>query len=427
MKKFASAVLSAALLMTAAACAPAPADSTNGGGAEVEISLWTYPVGEWGNANSVAPLIAAFRRAHPEIAVTLKTLDYTNGDKEIAEAVSSGTLPDLILEGPERIVVDYWGTDLMVSLNDLWEGEEMKSVQENVEKASKKNGTYYFYPICMTTHCMAINRDVFEATDAWKYINKETHTWTTQQFESAVAAIKEYYDREGIEHPVAAIYCKENGGDQGTRALVNNLCGGTFADGTKYTVDSPENIEALQRLYKMQAREMIKFDDTMNGADERNAFCRGELAMSFCWNVAAEVNQSIAHPDITSSVFPMAFPAKEGSDPSLQGGIWGFGAFNSGDEKRIAAAKEFIRFIGEEDYTRAVTVSSYLPVRKLDFDPYENDALMNEYSIFSQYLGAYYQITPNWAQARGKWRELLQAVGRGENIETAIHGFPVLT
>ena len=50
---------------------------------------------------------------------------------------------------------------------------------------------------------------------------------------------------------MAAVYCGGQGGDQGTRAIINNMYGGTFTDAahTKYTADSAENIKAIQTLY----------------------------------------------------------------------------------------------------------------------------------------------------------------------------------
>ncbi len=421
MKKIAPVLISSLLLLSAAACAPASSGTENGGKAETEISLWTYPIGEWGNANSLAPLINAFRRVHPEVSIVIKTVDYTTGDAEVAQAIAEDRAPDLILEGPERLVANWGAGGYMLPLNDLWEGEETEDIYESVERACRKDGTYYIYPLCMTTHCMAINSDLFREAGAWQYIDEESHTWTTEDFWNAVAAIDAYNKEQGFDRDVAAIYCNGQGGDQGTRALVNNLYGGTFADGKVYTVDSAENIKALERLARTEG---IRFAPDMNGGEEQAAFCEGELAMSFCWNVVAELNQAISHPDFAASIFPMAFPAEEGKEPSLQGGIWGFGVFDNHDEARAAAAKEFIRFIGEEDYTRAVTTSSYLPVRKLERDPYESDALMTEYDIFSRYLGDYYQITPHWTEARAAWWKLLQAVGAGADVAEAIAGFP---
>lgn len=175
-----------------------------------------------------------------------------------------------------------WGAKgLMVDLSDLFETTAGGEIYENVVAACKSSdGAYYEYPLCMVAHCMAINKNVFEAADAMQYIDEETHTWTTENFFKAVQAV---YD-SGVEN-VGAVYCSGQGGDQGTRALINNLYGGTFtnAEHTAYTADSPENVKALEALY---AQDGINFDASIAGGDEITLFRNGTLAMSFCWNAA---------------------------------------------------------------------------------------------------------------------------------------------
>ena len=74
-------------------------------------------------------------------------------------------------------------------------------------------------------------------------------------------------------------------------------------------------------------------------------------------------------------------------------------------------------------YTRAVRAASYWPVRDMD-NIYENDMLMTEYSIFTPYMGDYYQITPEWAKARTAWWQLLAKIGEGTDISEAVKDFP---
>ncbi len=436
MKKIATLVaLSALLLFTACAPrTPAVPEDTNGKKEKAAITLWTYPIGGWATASSVSPILTSFRIAHPEISVSVEYVSYAgaedphSGDTMIENAIENGGLPDVVFEGPERLVANWGARGLMAPLNDLWEDETAKEVDSRVAEACHDSeGNYYVVPLCMTTHCMAVNRNVFEQANALQYLDIETRTWTADGFQKAVAAIKAYYDgleAQGETHrDVAAVYCEGKGGDQGTRALVNNLCGGRFTDAahTKYTVNSEENIEALTLLKGMEG---IRFDPALDGTKEHEAFCAGELAMSFCWNVAVENSQLKNHPDIDFDILPMAFPSQNGTDPKLQGGIWGFGVFDNGDEARLKAAKTFIRFLTETDYTRAVTVSSYSPVREISPDPYANDALMTEYAIFKNYFGDFYQITPEWDSARTAWCTLLQEVGSGADIRTALGKFP---
>ena len=48
---------------------------------------------------------------------------------------------------------------------------------------------------------------------------------------------------------------------------------------------------------------------------------------------------------------------------------------------------------------------------------------MSNYSTLMQYLGDYYQVTPGWAEARTAWWNMLQQVGSGADVQTAVDEF----
>ncbi len=365
---------------------------------KVEISLWTYPIGNWVDEATVASLIADFNAVYPNITVKVEYLDYTNGDDKVNTAIEGNQAPDIIMEGPERLIANWGAKGLLVDLKDLVPAGTYESVAATCTSA---NGEMYELPVCMITHCMAINRDVFEAAGALQYLNEETRTWNSvEDFFKAVQAV---YDA-GYEY-VGTVYCGGQGGDQGTRALVTNLGGGTYANAehTAYTYASTENATALSRLY---AQDGITFDPAIVASDEITQFVNGTFQMAFCWNISQEVNNADA---LGFDVLPMAFPSD--STPSLQGGIWGFGVFNNGSDAKIEAAKTFIKFMTESDeqYFKAVAASSFAPCRDLansaDLNP-----LLPEYTLVAPMMGDYYQITTNWTNARTEWWNMLQRV-----------------
>ena len=50
----------------------------------------------------------------------------------------------------------------MADLSDLWTDEIKADMVPAVEAACRNNdGIYYEFPVCMTAHCMAINKTVF--------------------------------------------------------------------------------------------------------------------------------------------------------------------------------------------------------------------------------------------------------------------------
>lgn len=63
-------------------------DTTEPATAE-EITLWTYPVGNWGDEANVKAITDAFT-ADTGIKVTVEYLDYTNGDDKVNTALTAG-------------------------------------------------------------------------------------------------------------------------------------------------------------------------------------------------------------------------------------------------------------------------------------------------------------------------------------------------
>ena len=385
------------------------------------IKLWTYPIGGWGNDDTVQNLISSFNAKYPDIKVTVEYLDYTNGDDQVNTAIEGGSAPDLVMEGPERLVANWGAKGVMAPLNDLWTDDAKKDIYESVESACRNDkGDYYEYPLCMTAHCMAVNMTKVKEVGADKYIDTDKHTWSTEGFLNTVDALY----NAGYEN-VAAIYCSGQGGDQGTRAIINNMYGGTFTDAahTKYTADSAENVKAIETLYNQDG---INFDASINGGEEITLFRNGTLQMAFCWNIAQQTNADNSAAGTTNSgddILFMAFPTESG-DPALCGGIWGFGVFDNGDENKIAASKTFINFMANSDETaKAVKTSTYFSVKNSLSDLYKDDEVMNEYQKLMPYLGDYYQVTPGWAEARTAWWNMLQQVGQGTDVTTAVTEF----
>lgn len=255
-----------------------------------------------------------------------------------------------------------------------------------------------------------------------QYLDLETHTWTTENFMKAVQAV---YDSG--QQNVAAIYCSGQGGDQGTRALINNLYSSTFtnAEHTEYTANTPENIKALEELY---AQAGINFDASINGGEEITLFRNGTLAMSLCWNAAQQTNTDNGEAGKTNNgdtIIPMLFPSDDGKT-ELCGGIWGFGIFDNGDQARIDASKQFIQWMCDSEHTAdAVKTARYFAVRNTaggaDISKvWADDPIMGEYTKLMPYLGDYYQVTTGWAAARTEWWNMLQEVGTGSDIATVL-------
>ena len=434
MKKPLALLLAAGMTLGLAACgngsqgnseSPAPGGETGGSSSgAVELNLWSFNVGGFAEASNWEPIIAAFNEQNPDIKITVTPINYQDGDQKLTSAITAGTGPDIIFEGPERIVGNYAREGLMVDLSDLWEtGGSV--IAEGISSVSQLDGTYYMYPLSVAAHCMAINYEAFEAAGALQYIDEETRTWTTDNFVKAMEAVRDAAAAGTINiNTPGIIYCGAQGGDQGTRALVNNLYSDYFVneDGTAYTANSENNVKALKLLQDMVNNGSMSANASFAAADELQAFANQTCAVSFCWNYA-NYTQYAAQTQFTP--FAMAFPSDDGKPELEMAGPYGFGVFNNKDEAKIEAAKKFVQFVCDDQTVgvEAVKATGFFPVHSDWGDVYTGDAdaeTRAPFALMSDYLGRYYNLTGGWTEQRGYWWPMLtEIMTTGADVQTA--------
>lgn len=444
MKKFIALLLTLVMVMSLAACSvektePAPTQATTAATekpadaapteapapeAAKELTLWTYPVGKWGDQATVDELMAAFEAA-TGIKVSVEYVDYQTGDDKVNTAIEGGVAPDLIMEGPERLVANWGAKGKMVNVADMFDDTAKANLLPTAMADCFSGDAAYEYPLCVNAFCMAINKTVFEAADAMQYINEETHTW--KSVDDFVAALDAVYAHTGKQ--VGAVFCGGQGGDQGTRELVKHVYGGplTNAEHTEYTWNTEENIKALHFLANWDA---VEFDPSIVGGEEIALFYNGTLNVAFCWNAINQANPNSANTGagLTANgdeIMFMAFPGDETSDIRLGCQNYGFGIFDKGDESKVLAAKQFIEYFCKGEGTvAAVRATGNFPADTTVtgvYDGNENEAILNEYNkTMLPLVGDYYQGTTGWANARTAWWNMLQQIGASDGSLEAV-------
>ncbi len=386
----------------------------------IEIEMWTFPVGEFNNIELLEDFTAKFNEIYPNITVKLKTLDFGTGDSEIEAAIAVRNAPDIVMEGPERLVANWGARGLMVDLKDMWDEQTTANIavtsQSVVDACRAPDGAYYQYPLVMTAHVMAINYEVFEEAGALQYLDLQNRTWSTQDFISAMEAIR---DSNLVSAP-GVLYTGGQGGDQGTRALVTNLYDAPFTndDHNAYLINEEDGVRALTLLQDMVNNGSLVHNPEIVASDELQMFATQETAVTLAWNAT---NESLYAEQVDFTPIAMNFPSDDGI-AELQGGIWGFGIFNNGDMKKVEASKLYIDFLANNPEQRrdSIIATQFFPVNSSHGDVYEGTAdeeRMSEYESFMNNLGDYYQVTTAWPEQRAAWYQMLQKVFSGEDAK----------
>ena len=393
----------------------APAETEAPAGEVTEIVWWAFPT--FGvDTGYEQEVVDAFNAAHPDIKVKVEYIDFTSGPDKLTAAITSGTAPDILFDAPGRII-EFGNAGYLISLDDMIADlKDDLTSQSLIDTCVGRDGTAYMYPISSSPFYMGLNKEALEKADALQYVNLEgDRTWTTENFVKMCEALR---DAAPTQVP-AIVYCGGQGGDQGTRALVNNLYGSTIVKDGKWNIDE-NGVKALTLLKSMYDSKAIDAGFDMAAADELQKFQQETCAMTFCFGTSNEV--TYASEDYTQIAVP--FPSESGK-PSLEYLVNGFCVFDNKSDARAAAAKEFVKFIcdDEEWGPKSVVKTNAFPVRTSFGDLYPGDDHKAMLASWSQYYGPYYNTLDGFAAMRPLWFNMLQQVFNGTDPQAAADEF----
>ena len=422
MKRFLALVLTMTMVLALTACGGSTEETPAEEGGEApaegvtEITWWAFPT-FGGDSGYEQQLADAFMAANSDVKVNVEIIDFTSGADALTSAITAGTAPDILFDAPGRII-EYGNAGNLVPLDDMIESLRSDLTSESLlETCVGADGSYYMYPISSSPFYMGLNKEMLEESGAIQYVNLEgDRTWTTDNFVKMCEALKD----AGVAQVPGIVYCGGQGGDQGTRALVNNLYSSSIvgADG-KWNVDA-NGVKALELLKSMYDSKALDAGFSMAAADELQQFQQETCAMTFCWGTSNAI--SFASEDFTQISVP--FPSDDGV-PELEYLVNGFCVFDNGDSAKAEASKRFIAFICDDAEwgPKSVVQTGAFPVRASFGNLYEGNEEMSLLASWSQYYGPYYNTLSGFAAMRPLWFNMLQQVFNGTPAADAAAAF----
>ncbi|MCW1036544.1 sugar ABC transporter, sugar-binding protein [Streptococcus anginosus] len=426
MKKILCSLVAGAAILSLAACGNSggsnkSADSGNSSG-KTEITWWAFPVFTQEKANDGVgtyekEIIKAFEKANPDIKVKLETIDFKSGPEKITTAIEAGTAPDVLFDAPGRII-QYGKNGKLAELNDLFTNDFVKDVNNNqIIQASKAGDKAYMYPISSAPFYMALNKKMLKEAGVLDLVKEG---WTTADFEKVLKALKDKGYTPG------SLFSNGQGGDQGTRAFISNLYGGSVTDDkvTKYTTDSPNFVKGLNKAVSWIKDGLMTNGSQFDGGADIQNFANGQTSYTVLWAPAQKGIQAKLLKASGVEVVEVPFPSDNGK-PALEYLVNGFGIFNNKDKKKVEAAKKFVKFIADDKKwgPKNVVRTGAFPVRS-SFGKLYNDKRMETISTWTKYYSPYYNTIDGFAEMRTLWFPMLQSVSNGdEKVESALKTF----
>ncbi|HUC91694.1 MAG TPA: sugar ABC transporter substrate-binding protein [Paenibacillus sp.] len=278
-------------------------------------------------------MVKAFEAANPDIKVDVEVVDYANYYTKLNTQIASGEGPDVFEVGYENFA-SYAAKNTLKDLTSVIAADtsfKPESFQGLAYDAFNYGGKQYGVVESFSAVVLYYNKDLFD-----KYqVEYPTADWTWK--EELAAAQKMTDPKNGVWGTYAPIQFYEF-----YKTIAQNG-GGIWSADNKPTVNSKENIEALNWMLGKASKEKVSpplNDDTFSQPDaDLNAFMSGKLAMlrAGTWNFGR----------FAEAPFKWDIALEPGNTQKAHH-FFADGLVVSGNTKNEEAAWKFIKFMSSD-------------------------------------------------------------------------------
>ncbi|MDD3165109.1 MAG: ABC transporter substrate-binding protein [Oscillospiraceae bacterium] len=383
-------------------------DTVTGDAAVTEITWWAFPTFSQKRSSDEAgtyerSIIAAFEKENSNIHVNFRSIDFTTGPDRIDTALHNGTICDVLLDAPGRIIA-YGKAGELVDIRDMFTPELVSDVDNAaLLNACMDEDAAYMYPLSSAPFYMAFNRTMAEDAGVADLIREG---WTTEDFTAVLQALK------ARGYVPGSLFYAGTGGDQATRAFVANLYSGSITDesATAYTINSASGVKALEYVKNCVNEGLLTNGVLYNGSADIRNFVNGESAFTLLWGSSQQNSNAALLTENQIEPIEVPFPSDDGT-PTLEYLVNGFCVFDHQDAARVEASKKFIAFLCDDAVwgPQNVIQTGCIPVRSSYGDLY-GDTRMRTIASWTKYYAPYYNTIDHFTQMRISWSNLLLAV-----------------
>ncbi len=393
--------LALGLLAGASACGfSGGSDSEEeGGGTTLEFLVPSYSDNTKGLWEGI---IEDFEADNPDISVELEVQSWDNINDVVRTKVQSNEAPDILnIDAFAGFAAD----ELLYPAEDVLSEDTRADLQESFVENASVDGTQYGLPLLASARTLFINTELTEEAG----VTSVPKTWdelleASKKVSALGGGVYGYGMPLGNEEAQAETSIWVFGG------------GGGWGDTESLTIDTPENVEAVEFMQQMIDEGATQPDA---GATDRtpliNVFVQGKLG--YVMALPPTVQQiKDENPELKFELAPI--PTKDGSSVTL-GVADHLMAFENDGDKQDAIRTFLDHFYSTDVYTEFVTTENFLPVTKSAAEQMDNPDM----EVFLQALpdAQFYPSTnPAWSTAQGSFQSLIGQVAQGKEPQEVL-------
>jgi multiple sugar transport system substrate-binding protein len=384
---------------------------------KVELLWWAYPrFSTTGKDPGVyeQELVDRYVKANPNITIKIETLNYNGGPAKVNVAIASNTVPDLIDDDPVRLIADYATRGALVTMDDVI---DRSTIYDSFVSDSTLDGKFYMYPMSALPICVGVNKTIFEQAGALGVLplNRPDRSWTWDDFTRALEAVKNV---KGV-YPTA-LWAGNEQADVGIRLVLQTFGAKLFApDGKRLTLNDAAGVKGIEFLVGLKQKGLVApGPESMLATDAIDLFHQGRVAISIQYDSSQLLPLRIAQKAGKAAQFEalmMPYPSVPGVPSMTSFALTGVAVFKTPDNARIAAAKQFAKWLCTTEDIVLSSIGTVPAVKGMKtYGQIKNDPEVAFVDTWASTRNAYAgKVTKGWAEVRKNWYPNFQAALTG--------------
>ena len=364
MKKILAMALTLGMVISPFACTAQAAEG------DISLNLWLTPSwkGVFSGDEPGADYDSFFKEAarryneqNPNVTINVEVISGDTRDEKLRAAEASDSLPDIVYEGAFTMA-SYYHSGSIVAIDDIISDEDKADIGEGIWENSKVEGQTFIFPFAHMPGTLIYNADMFREAGLEDYIGGEYDiiTWTPDELKDDILpALRDNLD--GI-YPMS-LFCMNNQADTWNLSYLRMFGCDFFGEDGYLCTNDEKGVKALEYLLELYNNGLtVAGAESLTSNDCNAMFQNKMIAISFT-NSTLLTNLETDMTNGTIEAFDARLANIPGDpEPKSFTYVSGFMAMNTHDDARIAASKDFVKYVCT-DPELVMASRNTLPVR----------------------------------------------------------------
>ena len=338
-----------------------------------------------------------------DVTFNLVKFDLADETKYIPDCFDKEDAADLLYEDFFNMST-YIYTGRMVPLDDILDDAWKQDMDSSYWSMGSAQGKVYMLPFLSRQNVLGYHKSMLLQCGLDRFISDEKiGTWTLEQWEEILKTLKEKLPENTY---ALSMYAKNEQSDTHTMTWIRSH-GSDFFNGDGYfNLETPEGIAGLKWLKDSYDKGYYPPEcENLVSRDCGNLFWNNQLAIKLINGPGEDTNNR--------DIGLVNFPSADGKGLATMF-VTGFGVFDNGNPKKVAAAKAFLKyFYGTDkylDYSAGNMPASKKVAEKYHDKIYRLDAFRENADRVVDFM----DNNPNWRGVRSVFYKYMQKLFRGE-------------